>query len=247
MFRGFAKFIEQDDATVSYVHPQPHSATTGSYHLGATGSYHTGATGTYDGSNDPTATNFKPAHPEIHGKLKQLVNAVTHIDPFFHQRNRTFAAGTPDYMSPEMSSGKARHDEDHLTDFYASVRRTHPEIADHVRQILPLFKRFHVALLNATEHARDNNHLESARHEFMYRLDLRSAQNIRQAVEKIKNSIAQFNQQDLQILGEPFRRAFQHFQQFHTAFDNVFHHVERHIGDRHASVKHMAWDYTREW
>jgi len=249
MFSGFKRFVtENDGSTAPYVYSQPSSpggmGSTNSFQVNGnqspSGSHVGGMTRSV--SQDSTAGDLEyHQDPQVSRKVKNLITAVSSIDPFFSKRSFAHAMGTVDYMSPEMASGKTSHDEDSLTDFYNTIRREHPEAANQVRPLSLLFKRFRDLMLQATNHARSQN--ENI--EMRARMDAQTSQVLRNKVENVKRQIDQFTPQDLQSLGNHFHAAFQQFERFHSAFQNVFHHVERYFGDNHAKVRHLAWDTTR--
>lgn len=227
MFIGFSKFIRENDATVAYVDDGRVSANNSTTEKDS---------GTWKNSQN---SNFV-LQDDIRAKVSNLVKSILLIDPFFEQRQHLNLMGTPNFISPEMSTGQAAHDEDRLTDFFLSIKRHHPEAAAYVRPLIPLLKKFYTSISAAIAQAKNENV------EMMYRLDNRAAKTLRQAVTKIKESIDQFTAQDMRVLGDQFRQAFKQFDQFYNMFQNTFHHVEQHIGDAYGKVKHLAWDTTRD-
>lgn len=206
--------------------------------------------GTYN-SQDSTYTQTQDYVPQVSqefnsafsGKLKDLVKAMSYLDPFFNKRRGANISGSIDYMPPEIARGNSKHEDDNLTHFYISVNKNHPQIANYMRPMMGLFKNFHNSILTAIDQALQKNHFENV--EMAHRLDVRSAQEIKKAVENVRLSLSKFTAQELQQLGNQFAQAVRQFQQFYSEFNKNFPHVERHLEDAHAKVKHLAWDQSR--
>lgn len=212
----FRDFIEQDDATKSYVfmddgEKQPDAfAPTTTYHA------------------SPTAI--------LNNKVMQIVAAVQQLDPFIRNRGRTAISGTPDFMSPEQSNG-VQSDPDWLTYLYISTARKHPALAGLLRPVVALGQKF----LSNVQNLMNNSQHENV--EMVARLDLRNFDNVQKGMEAIRKVIGQIKPEELKA-SPTLAAVASSFAPFYTRFRVISPRVSEYLNQQYKQVQHLKWDQT---
>lgn len=191
-----------------------------------------------------TSSNFgqSPVAP----KLNALHNALKLLDPFIGKRgNGGYMLGTIDYMAPEQGKQSSQTDHDNVTHFYLSIRQHHPQAANLMKPIVPLFKQFIQTVMGAMEGANRGGVQEAMNAEMVFRLDKKLCADITKGADQVNNAISQFTAQEIQQIGPKMQQAVQLFQKFYAAFKNVIPQIQQYIDHAYSQVQHQAWDYTK--
>lgn len=196
-------------------------------------------------NQDTTFTHTTDASPngQFNGKsatsnkLKALMNALKTLDPFIGKRNYGYIVGTADYMPPEQGKQSSKTDSDSITNFYLTIRNTHPEAANIFKSVVPLFKTFHDVILKAMENSNLKENVELA-----YRLDLRTSKQLNQGVDQVKSCLTQFAPAEAQQIGPLFQQAINLYQSFYSSFKNVMPQVEKYLNHAYSQVSSQSWN-----
>lgn len=189
-------------------------------------------------------TTFQTGDNVIAYPFMGLWAAIKKLDPYLEERLNGVVAGTPGFMPPEAGSGTGT-DADNLTNFYRTVRRTSPEVAELLRDVFPTFRRFQHNYLIAYRWLATGDGLSESSHakELMTRLDIKTFRTILEAINGIATLLADIKWDPIyDRIMHPLIKSFNHFKR---EFTRVAKDINELLSNEYEKAQPHSWDTTR--